>query len=73
MEDLGDEAFTIEEHFSHCAEIVRQALICYADATLEPVLADDVEARGWGTEHACRNLEMLAAWADDPVRVHLEI
>jgi hypothetical protein len=73
MEDAPeDESYTIGSHFSHCVEIVRQALECYADPTLEPLLTDTGDhsallASGWGTKHTCRNFEKLTEWVDAPI------
>ena len=63
--------YTIGSHFSHCVEIIRQALMCYSDATLEPMLETDGEtvseiglASGWGTKHTCRNFDEFTEWVD---------
>ncbi|KIX93902.1 uncharacterized protein Z520_10239 [Fonsecaea multimorphosa CBS 102226] len=70
MEDGPDEeSYTIGKHFSHCIEIIRHALECYADPTLEPLFTDTgdhsaILASGWGTKHTCRNFETLTEWVD---------
>ncbi|PMD15654.1 hypothetical protein NA56DRAFT_732730 [Hyaloscypha hepaticicola] len=63
--------YTIGGHFGHCLEIIRNALMCYADPTLEPTLDMDGEtiseiglASGWGTLHTCKNYEKLVTWID---------
>ncbi|KAH8811047.1 hypothetical protein F5884DRAFT_897544 [Xylogone sp. PMI_703] len=63
--------YTIGNHFSHCVEIIRQALTCYADPTLEPMISlDGVTisesglSSGWGTTHTCRNFENWVEWLD---------
>ena len=62
--------YTIGGHFSHCVEIIRQALMCYADATLEPMLEENGTiseiglATGWGVKHTCRSFDKLMDWVD---------
>ncbi|KAK2601510.1 hypothetical protein N8I77_010957 [Diaporthe amygdali] len=64
------EGYTIGSHMGHCVEIIRHALTCYADATLEPLFQEDgihpskEIASGWGVHHTCRNLDSLTSWAD---------
>ncbi|KZL81174.1 hypothetical protein CI238_11650 [Colletotrichum incanum] len=56
-------------HFSHCLNVVREAVMCLADATpityvngfLAGVLTDDQQAY-------CRDFTALRRWANDPVR-----
>jgi hypothetical protein len=67
--------YTIGGHFEHCVEIVRQALMCYADPTLEPMLEEDGSvsdagiATGWGAKHQCRNYEKIVDWIDEQPKV----
>ncbi|KAL1853912.1 hypothetical protein Daus18300_011654 [Diaporthe australafricana] len=53
----------------HCIEILRQAVRCQADPTLDITypLPDDPDtpaSLGWGTEHICRNYDKLFEWSE---------
>ncbi|OMP82637.1 hypothetical protein BK809_0006947 [Diplodia seriata] len=58
-------------HITHCFDFIRQALVCFADATLEPFLEEDgvtLQPRGssgWGVTHKCRNFDALVDWAQE--------
>ncbi|KAL1640934.1 hypothetical protein SLS58_006550 [Diplodia intermedia] len=58
-------------HITHCFDFIRQALVCFADATLEPFLEEDgvtLQPRGssgWGVTHQCRNFDALVDWAQE--------
>jgi hypothetical protein len=52
-------------HVRHCFDYIRQALMCSADATLEPVNADLGGVTGWDGTHVCRDFGSLAQWAED--------
>jgi hypothetical protein len=67
------EGYSVEGHVSHCLDMIRQALECHADPTLEPMMLDDGVtqegnlASGWGgTPHMCRNFAMLTSWINAP-------
>ena len=70
--------YTIGGHFEHCVEIVRQALVCFADATLGPMMGEDGRiseagiATGWGALHTCKNFDSLVSWVDGQESVHDE-
>ena len=51
-------------HIRHCFDYIRQALMCSADATLEPVDAVLGGVTGWSGIHVCRDFSELAAWAE---------
>ncbi|PVH96869.1 hypothetical protein DM02DRAFT_686755 [Periconia macrospinosa] len=72
LESLA-EGYTVEGHVSHCLDMIRQALECHADPTLEPMMSDDgvtsggTLASGWGgTPHLCRDFSALTKWVDAP-------
>jgi hypothetical protein len=61
---------TIDSHFTHCLEMIRQALMCHADPALEPMTSEDgeafaVKAGGWGTRHTCRDIDKWTEWIDE--------
>jgi len=57
-------------HTYHCAELLRQALKCAADPTLDPTvhIAEAPTGRatsGWNGTHVCRDFDSLFAWTDE--------
>jgi len=56
------------DHFRHCVDLLRQALMCQPDLTLE--LKDEAVGgvSGFGTEHACKDwgelLSFVNEWED---------
>ena len=54
------------DHMKHCWDYLRQALLCYADDTLEPLREegrpDLPGVNGWGVEHKCRDFDELMRW-----------
>ncbi|RFU32380.1 hypothetical protein B7463_g3990, partial [Scytalidium lignicola] len=57
-------------HTYHCAELLRQALKCSADPSLDTVI--DIPdsptghgTSGWGGIHVCRDYESLFAWTEE--------
>lgn len=55
------------DHWKHCFDYLRQALMCALDKTLEtlqngPDGAKIASVDGWGTQHQCRNFDHLATW-----------
>ncbi|KAI0505347.1 hypothetical protein F5B22DRAFT_529266 [Xylaria bambusicola] len=51
-------------HMRHCFDYIRQALMCSADATLEPVDPVLGGVTGWNGTHVCNDFSSLAAWAE---------
>ena len=43
----------------HCLEVLRTAVMCFADTTLE----DGVDY--WHNTHQCRDYKVLQSWAED--------
>ncbi|GME43824.1 hypothetical protein BKCO1_25000117 [Neofusicoccum parvum] len=58
-------------HITHCFDFIRQALMCFADPTLEPFLMEDgvtLQPRGssgWGVTHQCRDFNALVDWSQE--------
>jgi len=56
------------EHMHHCVEILRQAIMCHGDLTLErpdfegPAYRD---ASGWGNVHFCRDWTRILDWVSE--------
>lgn len=53
----------------HCIEMLRQAVRCQADPTLDvtyplPGDSETPASLGWGTSHICRNYDMLFEWSE---------
>lgn len=48
-------------HMQHCIELLRHALMCQPDLTIERKL--DGGVTGFGTEHECKSWEDLIQWA----------
>ncbi|KAI1108591.1 hypothetical protein F5Y14DRAFT_73982 [Nemania sp. NC0429] len=51
-------------HIRHCFDYIRQALMCSADATLEPVDPVLGGVTGWNGTHVCSDFRTVAAWAE---------
>ena len=56
----------------HCIELLRQAIRCNADPTLDPVTVNDRpdgtrthSSLGWGGLHVCGNYDALKLWTED--------
>lgn len=54
-------------HVAHCFEILRQAIQCFSDPSLEPIVEEDGVtlsnmASGWASVHICRDMEKLEEW-----------
>lgn len=63
---------THRRNTGHCIELLRQAVRCHADPTLDPAypLATDsgtytFTTLGWSSNHVCRDYDRLYAWAQD--------
>jgi hypothetical protein len=48
-------------HRDHCLDYIRQALMCHADATFEPLTS--VGINGMGATHQCRDFDKIFSWA----------
>ena len=48
-------------HRDHCLDYIRQALMCHADATFEPLTQAGIN--GLGAVHQCRDFEKVFSWA----------
>jgi hydroxylamine reductase (hybrid-cluster protein) len=55
-------------HFKHCVDLIRQALMCQPDLTLELKNEMMGGVAGFGTEHVCTNwgklMEFVERWED---------
>lgn len=51
-------------HIIHCVDYLRQALMCAADATLEPNIPGTRIISGIGIDHQCQDYESLIRWAE---------
>lgn len=49
-------------HIRHCIDLLRNALICQPDTTVEVKNKDIGGVTGFGTEHYCRDWETLMEW-----------
>ena len=52
------------EHAGHCFEYLRQALICNADASLEPFDGSEEGFPGMGFQRQCRDYDALKVYAE---------
>ncbi|KAM7213545.1 protein of unknown function (DUF3328) domain containing protein [Rhypophila decipiens] len=57
-------------HAEHCFIYLRQGVLCSGDITLEQPDNDDLHIghnplHGWGTEHVCRDWDVLGEWAEE--------
>ncbi|KAI5927176.1 hypothetical protein F4810DRAFT_433120 [Camillea tinctor] len=50
------------DHDAHCFDLLRQALMCSGDLTVEGSTEYDT---GWGTMHKCKDMDAIRAWATD--------
>ena len=52
----------------HCFDYLRQALMCAADMTLEPLRPTPKGkmpgVNGWGVQHTCRDWEKVRSWTE---------
>ena len=55
-------------HMRHCIDLLRQALMCNADTTVETVDEEVNGVHGFRTEHQCKNWETLVSWTDEQQR-----
>lgn len=51
-----------EAHVRHCIDLLRQALICHADTTVEVVDQKVRGVSGFGIEHQCGDWDQLMQW-----------
>ena len=60
-------------HVKHCFDYLRQALMCAADMTLEPLRPPQrppqkgkiLGVNGWGVEHTCRHWGEVRMWTEE--------
>ena len=52
-------------HIRHCIDLLRNALMCQADTTVEVKNDALGGVTGFGTEHRCVDWERLMAWVGD--------
>ncbi|KAL9032285.1 MAG: hypothetical protein Q9214_008030, partial [Letrouitia sp. 1 TL-2023] len=70
----GDDVNTADQHahstahMKHCFDYLRQALMCAADLTLEPLRSPREGSmpgvNGWGVGHICRDWEGVREWTE---------
>lgn len=69
-EAFGGNYFTWGEHIAHCFNKVRQALMCYADSTVEGhVEGNEQRITHTGVKHICNDWSALLEWASQPERL----
>ncbi|KAI9146895.1 Oxidase ustYa [Paramyrothecium foliicola] len=49
------------EHDAHCFDLLRQALLCAADTTVEGQTSHGL---GWGSVHQCKDMDAIKAWIE---------
>jgi hypothetical protein len=49
-------------HFRHCVDLLRQALMCQPDTTVEVKDEAIGGVKGFGTEHQCKDWDQLVEW-----------
>lgn len=63
------------EHSGHCLNFLRQAILCNADITLDPLLDDSDEAvaatDGLGVTHICRDWMQVYDYVAENQRGHM--
>ncbi|RDW72830.1 hypothetical protein BP6252_06737 [Coleophoma cylindrospora] len=53
VEEVAEDRFSTQPHLHHCIEIIRQAIMCQSDLSLEHT--EGQTASGWGNAHFCRD------------------
>ena len=57
----------------HCIDLLRQALMCHGDTTLEVVDEEINGVHGFRVEHQCIDWEQLKLWtSEQQARQHVE-
>lgn len=51
----------VAHHSAHCFNYIRQGIMCAADTTLE---GETAAGPGEGSEHECKDYEMVQEWAN---------
>jgi len=59
----------IEKHMFHCAEYLRQSVMCFADPTLERKYKGVLGAFGANNTHVCGDWDKLTDWSDDHIYI----
>ncbi|KAL8788075.1 MAG: hypothetical protein Q9195_007489 [Heterodermia aff. obscurata] len=54
-----------ESHMRHCIDLLRQALMCHGDTTLEVVDEAINGVHGFRVEHQCKDWAQLKAWTSE--------
>jgi len=52
----------VVHHATHCFDMLRQAIMCNADTSLE---GKSDAGPGWGSVHQCKDYDAVLAWAND--------
>ena len=53
---------TSEAHIKHCIDLLRQALMCQPDTTIEIKNEELGGVTGFGTQHQCKDWTQLMQW-----------
>ncbi|KAF2662586.1 hypothetical protein K491DRAFT_686467 [Lophiostoma macrostomum CBS 122681] len=53
------------QHVGHCIDLLRNALVCQPDLTLEVANRNMHGVTGFGTEHMCADWEKLVGWTEE--------
>ena len=48
-------------HHAHCFDLLRQALLCAGDTTVEGLTE---YGEGWGAVHKCKDMSAIKAWTE---------
>jgi hypothetical protein len=52
------------EHIQHCFEYLRHSIMCSADTAIEPWKDEIHGVDGFGSEHQCRDFDLVYRWAE---------
>lgn len=61
-----------QSHVRHCVDLIRQVLLCHADATVEVVDERIGGVNGFHTAHECRRWDGLLGWVEGMQRKNRE-
>ena len=62
-----------QSHMRHCIDLLRQAIMCHGDTTLEVVDESINGVHGFRVEHQCKNWEQLKQWtSEQQAKQHVE-
>ncbi|MCJ1311318.1 hypothetical protein MMC25_004989 [Agyrium rufum] len=51
-------------HIRHCVDLLRNALMCQPDLTVELKDAESGGVKGFGTQHECKDWDQLMRWTE---------